>query len=211
VKFCKLLIVTAAIASLCLTSAALAQAPRANITTPKQAFGFNIGDDYHLANYVQLTDYWKKLASESDRMKLVEMGKTSEGRPQWMCIISSPENIKNLDHYRDISHKLALAKGLDDAQAHALAKEGKAVVWIDGGLHATEVSGSQQIIELVYEMNAYTTTSCSPFTTTPTAWTWSPTGITVNPSSKTAAPPACPASGAITPAMTITATSSCPT
>jgi hypothetical protein len=156
VKFCKLLIVTAAIASLCLTSAALAQAPRANITTPKQAFGFNIGDDYHLANYVQLTDYWKKLASESDRMKLVEMGKTSEGRPQWMCIISSPENIKNLDHYRDISHKLALAKGLDDAQAHALAKEGKAVVWIDGGLHATEVSGSQQIIELVYEMNAYT-------------------------------------------------------
>jgi hypothetical protein len=137
-------------------ASAPAQQVRPNITTPKQSFGFNIGDDYHLANYVQLTAYWQKLASESDRMKLVEMGKTSEGRPQWMAIISSPENIKNLDHYRDISHKLALAKGLTDDQAHALAKEGKAVVWIDGGLHATEVSGSQQISELVYEMNAYT-------------------------------------------------------
>jgi ABC-type glycerol-3-phosphate transport system substrate-binding protein len=115
-------------------ASAPAQQVRPNITTPKQSFGFNIGDDYHLANYVQLTAYWQKLASESDRMKLVEMGKTSEGRPQWMAIISSPENIKNLDHYRDISHKLALAKGLTDDQAHALAKEGKAVVWIDGGL-----------------------------------------------------------------------------
>ncbi len=152
----KTLNLTATIVAISLAHALAAQAPRANITTPKQAFGFNIGDDYHLANYVQLTAYWQKLASESDRMKLVEMGKTSEGRPQWMAIISSPENLKNLDHYKDISHKLALAKGLTDEQAHALAHEGKAVVWIDGGLHATEVSGSQQISELVYEMNAYT-------------------------------------------------------
>ena len=127
-----------------------------NITTPKQAFGFNVGDDYQLANYVQLEKYWKQLASESDRMKLVDMGKTAEGRTQWMAIISSPENIENLDHYQEISHKLAEAKGLTDEQAHAMATEGKAVVWIDGGLHATEVSGAQQILELVYEMNART-------------------------------------------------------
>jgi hypothetical protein len=133
-----------------------AQSVNSSITTPKQAFGFNIGDDYHLANYVQLTDYWTKLSKESDRMKLVSMGKSTEGRTQWMAIISSPENIKNLDHYQEIAHKLAVAKDLTDAQAHAMAKEGKAVVWIDGGLHATEVSGSQQIVELVYELNAFT-------------------------------------------------------
>ncbi len=153
-NFRKTFVLAAVAVSFCIGAGA--QAPRANITTPMQSFGFNIGDDYHLANYVQLTAYWQKLASESDRMKLVEMGKTSEGRPQWMAIISSPENLKNLDHYKEISHKLALAKGLTNEQAHALAHEGKAVVWIDGGLHATEVSGSQQISELVYEMNAYT-------------------------------------------------------
>jgi hypothetical protein len=138
-------------------------AVRSDITTPKQAFGFNIGDDYQLANYAQLEKYWKQLASESDRMKLVDMGKTSEGRTQWMAIITSPENLKQIDHYRDIAHELATArdltaehKALSDDQAHALAAEGKAVVWIDGGLHATEVSGAQQILELVYEMNAKT-------------------------------------------------------
>jgi Zinc carboxypeptidase len=123
-----------------------------NITTPKEALGFNLGDDYHMASYTQLEAYWTKLASESERMKLVDIGPTAEGRPQYMAIISSPENIKNLSHYEEISRRLALAKGLTDEQAHELAKEGKAIVWIDGGLHATETVGSQQIMELVYQM-----------------------------------------------------------
>src|SRR5580658_6999083 len=76
------------------------------VTTPKEALGFNIGDDYMVANYTQLEAYWKKLATESDRMKLVNMGKTEEGRDQWMAIISSPANIKNLDHYKQISSRL---------------------------------------------------------------------------------------------------------
>src|SRR5947199_1877558 len=101
------------------------------ITTPKEQFGFNLGDDYQLTNYTQLTEYWKKLASESDRMRLTEIGKTAEGRTQLMAIVSAPENLKSLDHYRDISRRLAAAEGLSDDEAHALGKEGKAVIWID--------------------------------------------------------------------------------
>ncbi len=122
------------------------------ITTPKEALGFNLGDDYQMANYAQLESYWKKLAGESDRMKLVSIGKTEEGRDQWMAIISSPENIKNLDKYKQIAARLAHAEGLTDDQAHELARQGKAVVWIDGGLHATETVGSQQLMEMVYQM-----------------------------------------------------------
>ncbi len=122
------------------------------ITTPQEAFGFNIGDDYQMASYTQLEAYWKKLASESDRMKLVDIGPTAEGRRQWMAILSSPENMKKLELYREISARLARAEGLTDEQAHALAREGKAVVWIDGGLHASETVGSQQLIEMVYQM-----------------------------------------------------------
>jgi hypothetical protein len=122
------------------------------ITTPKESIGFNLGDDYKMASYTQLEVFWKKLASESDRMKLVDIGLTSEGRHQYMAIISSPENLKKLGHYEEIARKLALAKGLTDDEAHQLAREGKAVVWIDGGLHATETVGSQQIMEQVYEM-----------------------------------------------------------
>ncbi len=114
--------------------------------------GFNIGDDYHMASYSQLETYWKKLASESDRMKLVDIGLTAEGRHQWMAVISSPANIKNLAHYQQISQRLAHAEGLNDESARALAREAKSVVWIDGGLHATETVGSQQEIEMVYQM-----------------------------------------------------------
>jgi len=122
------------------------------ITTPKEALGFNLGDDYMVANYTQLEAYWKKLATESDRMKLVDIGPTEEGRKQYMAIITSPENLKKLDHYKEISAKLAHAEGVTEEQAHALAREGKAVVWIDGGLHASESVGSQQLMEWVYQM-----------------------------------------------------------
>ncbi|MBX6365007.1 MAG: peptidase [Gemmatimonadetes bacterium] len=137
--------------TLATVTAAQAAAQRA-VTSPKEEFGFNIGDDYHLVNYTQLEAYWKKLASESDRMVLWEMGKTAEGRTQWAAIITSPENQKRLEEYRRIAQRLALAKGLTDEEARRLAETGKAVVWIDGGLHATEVLGSQQLIETVYEL-----------------------------------------------------------
>jgi hypothetical protein len=120
------------------------------LTTPKEHFGFNIGDDYMLANYRQLTGYWKKLASESDRMKLVEIGKTEEGRPQWMAILTSPDNHKRLDRYQEIARRLAQAEIPED-EARKLAADGKAVVWIDGGLHATEVLGAHQLMELVWQ------------------------------------------------------------
>ena len=152
-------LVIAAVLLFTLTAASpLAQPPRSPrpagpaVTTPKQALGFDFGDDYQLANYKQIEAYWKTLDRESDRMVLHDMGRTAEGRTQWMAIVTSPANHRNLARYRDISRRLAFAEGLDDDRARALAKEGKAVVWIDGGLHATETLGAQQLAQMVYEM-----------------------------------------------------------
>ncbi|HKC56264.1 MAG TPA: M14 metallopeptidase family protein [Vicinamibacterales bacterium] len=128
------------------------QSPIAAVTSPKAQFGFDIGDDYVLANYTQIEAYWKKLDAESDRMSLVDIGRSEEGRTQWMAIVSAPENIRALDRYKDISRRLARAETLGDDQARALAAAGKAIVWIDGGLHATEVLGTQQLIETAYEL-----------------------------------------------------------
>jgi len=121
------------------------------ISTPKEIIGFNIGDDYHMANYTQITTMWKKWETQSDRLKVVSIGNSEEGRPELMCIISSPENMKNLEHYRKISTDLGRAR-VSDEEAHQLSREGKAVVWVDGGLHAAETVNSQQLAELVYEM-----------------------------------------------------------
>ena len=122
------------------------------VTTPKEHFGFNMGDDYRLANYTQIEAYWKLLDQQSDRMILQDMGKTAEGRTQWMAVITSPENHKKLARYKEIARKLALAEGLTDDQARALAREGKAVVWFDGGLHATEVLNFTQLTETVFQL-----------------------------------------------------------
>ena len=123
-----------------------------NIPTPKEHFGFAIGDNYQLATYTQTEAYFRKLAAASDRVKLVDIGKTEEGRSQLMLIVTSPANLQKLDHYKEISQKLAHAENLTDEQAHALAAEGKTVVWIDGGLHATEVVGAHQLIQTAYEL-----------------------------------------------------------
>src|SRR3954468_14667396 len=141
-----------AAALLPLVFAASPVSAQGHVTTPKEFFGHNIGDDYWLPNYDQFLAYWKKIDGESDRMQAVEIGKSSEGRPQMAAIITDPANFKMLQRYRDISLKLAKGEGLTDEQAHALAKEGKAVVWFDGGLHATEVLGANQLIETTYQL-----------------------------------------------------------
>jgi hypothetical protein len=51
-----------------------------HITTPKEQFGHDFGDDYFLANYQQISTYWQKLAKESNRLVLKDIGKTAEGR-----------------------------------------------------------------------------------------------------------------------------------
>ena len=136
---------------LILTLIALPQIWGQKVPTPKEHFGFNIGDDYSLATYTQAEAYFKILAN-SDRAELVEIGLTEEGRHQQMLIISSPENIKNLAKYKDISSKMAHAQGITESQARVFANEGKAVVWIDGGLHATETVGTNQLIETAYQL-----------------------------------------------------------
>lgn len=138
-----------ACATLAGVSVLSAQSPK--ITPAKDLIGFSIGDDYCMASYTQISTLLKKWESESDRMKVVTIGTTEEGRPQYMAIISAPANLAKVDHYKEISQKMARARVTAD-QAAQFAKEGKAVVWIDGGLHATETVNSQTLAEMVYQM-----------------------------------------------------------
>src|SRR3954452_22085565 len=135
-----------------LLAIAAAIAPAQTIPTPESILGHKPGDDFYLANYDESRDYFHKLAAASNRIKLITVGKTTRGLDWEIAIISSPANLAKLDRYKDISQKLAHGRGLDDAAAHALAREGKAIVHIDGGLHSTEVAGAQQSILLAYKL-----------------------------------------------------------
>jgi len=124
------------------------------VPTPESVLGHKPGDDFYLANYDESRDYFHKLAACSNRIRIISVGKTTRGLDWEIAIISSPRNLAQLDKYKDISRRLALGRDLTDDAAKALAREGKAIVHIDGGLHSTEVAGAQQSIALAYKLVA---------------------------------------------------------
>ncbi|HKD91418.1 MAG TPA: M14 metallopeptidase family protein [Terriglobales bacterium] len=125
----------------------------AQIPSPEQHLGFRVGEDRKLADWDQVTSYFQKVAAAApDRVKFEEIGKTTEGKPFVYLTISSPENLKNLEHYRQIQQRLADPRGLDPAAADRLIHEGKAVVLITCTVHSTEVASTQTAMEYVYKL-----------------------------------------------------------
>jgi hypothetical protein len=122
------------------------------LPTPESVFGFRPGADYKLATYDQSLEYFRRLDASSKHVKLVEAGTTSQGRPMYFALVSAPENLAKIDRYREIARRLAHPQGLTDAEARKLAREGKAFVHIDGGLHSTEVAGWSHTPQLLYDL-----------------------------------------------------------
>lgn len=122
------------------------------LPAPEQVLGFKVGSDYHLATYEQAIEYLRILERASPKIKLFEMGKTGTGKPMIYAVITSEENMGKLDHYKGIARRLAQVRGLTDEEAHSLAREGKAIVYIEGGVHSGEVAPPQSQIELAYDL-----------------------------------------------------------
>src|SRR6185295_5531979 len=138
------IVVTAVALSAQTATAPKAQTPAARgaaaakpLPTPASVFGFEPGADNKLATYDQSVTYFNLLAeAASKNMVIRDAGKTSKGRTFVFALISSEENIAKIDRLREIAIKLAHPEGMTEAEAKALAKEGKAFVHIDGGLHS---------------------------------------------------------------------------
>jgi hypothetical protein len=124
----------------------------ATIPTPESVLGFRPGADYKLATYDQSVGYFKRVAASSKHVRLLEAGKTTEGRTMYYAVVSSPTNLAKIDRLREIARRLAHPQGLTEAEARRLAREGKAFVHIDGGLHSTEVAGWSHTPQLLYDI-----------------------------------------------------------
>ena len=85
---------------------------RAALPTPEQFFGFRMGADRKLANWDRLLEYYRTLAKGTDRMKLVDLGTSSEGRPYIALFISSPANLARLEDYRKMNATLGDPRGV---------------------------------------------------------------------------------------------------
>lgn len=119
--------------------------------SPKEHLGHEAGADYKIADFTAIRTYFEKLAQTSDRIRLETFGTSAGGRPLFVAYISSPENLRQLERYKQISRRLTLGQAAA-AEAKTLAAEGKTIVWIDSGLHASEVACAQHAPELAYRM-----------------------------------------------------------
>ncbi len=134
-----------------LAFAALLPAQQA-VPSPVDFLGKEVGADHYLCNWTDMLRYFRAVDAASDRLELHEIGPSGYGQTMHMAVITSPQNHARLQELRQISTRLARARDAEPAVARELAESGRAVVWIDAGLHATEVIAGQNIIELVWQM-----------------------------------------------------------
>src|ERR1700757_3943670 len=102
--------------------AALAQ----DVITPEKFFGFQLGADRKMARWDKIVEYYGVIEKQSGgRMRVINMGPTSEKNPFLMVIMTSPANFAKLDRLKDINQRISDPRGITEAQAHALVDEGK--------------------------------------------------------------------------------------
>src|SRR5260370_34973314 len=94
--------------------------------TPESVLGHKPGDDFYLASYDESLAYFQKLAPATNKMKLIQVGKTTQGRDWYIAVISSPPNLAQLHQVNDVARNLAWARGLTNESAHTLARAGQA-------------------------------------------------------------------------------------
>ncbi len=121
-------------------------------TEPQQFLGHMVGADRKLADYGQILAYFEKLDQESEKIKVIEIGKSTLGKPMIMAIITSEKNMENLDEYRQISKKLRDARDIEPEEAKQLARRGKVILLITCNIHATEIASSQMALEFAYNL-----------------------------------------------------------
>lgn len=123
------------------------------IPRPEAVFGFPVGADYKLADYDQMLEYYRQLDASTDRVEMMQIGTSVAGRPIQLLLISSEENLSDKEKFKNISAAMARAR-IDEPTAKMYAREGKAVVWFDGGMHASEKAHAQMTSELAWRIAA---------------------------------------------------------
>ncbi len=123
-----------------------------SIKSPEEFLGYRVGTDYKIADYETIQKYFKHLSENSEKLRYEEIGKSTLGKEMFMAIISSEDNIKNLEKYRNIVKELSDPRKLTDDRARYLAKDGKVVVLVTCNIHSTEIGSSQMSMEFAYDL-----------------------------------------------------------
>lgn len=124
-----------------------------SISTPEKFFGHKMGAENKLARWDKIVDYLTLVGKESDRVAVHDVGKSTNGNPFILMIISSPDNLRNIEHYKKINKRLFDPRTIrSDKEAERLIEEAKIFVCVTCSMHATEVGATQMSIEMVHRL-----------------------------------------------------------
>lgn len=118
------------------------------IPTPSDFLHIKVGGDGVLATYDQIVSYLRAIAPMSDRLAFEDLGPTTMGHPFVNVIITSPENMKKLEYYRDVNNRLYDPRRTGPQEAKRLIAGGKTIVAVQMSIHSTEVAAAQLSMEL---------------------------------------------------------------
>lgn len=128
------------------------QVVSAQVPKPEKVLGFTVGTAKKVADMHQIVDYFRRLDKSSDRIVVKEVGKTTMDNPFIVAIITSAQNHKNLNTYREYQQLLADPRKISDERAEEIISRGKAVVMINCSIHASEIAASQMSMQLAYDL-----------------------------------------------------------
>lgn len=134
---------------LLVVSGAFSQVPK-----PEDVLGFKVGTERNVADTFAIIDYFHRLDNASDRVLVREVGKTTEGNPFIVAIITSEENHKNLEKYQRYQQLLADPRKISEDEAQKIIADGKTVVMINCSIHASEIGAAQMSMQLAFDLAA---------------------------------------------------------
>jgi hypothetical protein len=122
------------------------------VPSPTEVLGRIVGTPDELSRVADVHGYFRRLDEASDRVQVQVIGTSEEGREMLLALISDPENLADLDRWRDITARLADPRKTSREEARRLSEEGKVLYWLTGGLHSTETGSPEMLMELAYRL-----------------------------------------------------------
>ncbi len=122
------------------------------LLSPDDFLDVEIGDPFHLTYYSDIVRYMEYVSDNSDRVETATYGTSTLGKPLQLVIVSSAENISNLDSLLELNHRLADPRVLPSEEFENALDEAKLFLWVECNIHSTEPAGAEIALEIVYEL-----------------------------------------------------------
>lgn len=111
-----------------------------------------MGADRKLIEWDEVVHYFRRLETKSDKIRVAELGKSTEGRPFILATIADSSTLDNLKHYREIQAQLADPRRTSQREAEELTVKGKVVVLITCSIHSDEVASTHTAVEFAHKL-----------------------------------------------------------